>query len=109
MPSWHLVRLWARWISSQIARKSGAGGDLDSWHSGVSTWGWYYLNAGHRQHAVEAAELTNFPMQSALCGCQILGALPAVAKWHNDPKGLVAREKCKQCIKILEREQPKSV
>lgn len=72
----------------------------------MNTWAWQYLRTGNRQHAVKTSELTNYPMQTAICGCQVLGALPAVAKWHHDQEGLATREKCKQCTSILEREQP---
>lgn len=66
--------------------------------------GWYYLNAGKKQHAIRVTDMAAVPMQSAVCGCQVLAILPAVARWHADPEGLSQRDKCRQCVAILERE-----
>lgn len=64
--------------------------------------GWYYLNTGKKQHLVRDVDMAGFPMQSAVCGCQILAALPAEARWHSDADGLAERDKCKQCVAVLE-------
>jgi hypothetical protein len=65
---------------------------------------WYYLNTGKKKHILRTADMSATPMQSAICGCQILAALPAIARWQADPEGLIQREQCKQCAAILERE-----
>jgi hypothetical protein len=70
----------------------------------IGPYGWYYLNTGKKKHVLRVADMAITPMQSAICGCQILAALPAVARWHGDPEGLAQREQCKQCVAILERE-----
>lgn len=70
----------------------------------IAPHAWYYLNSGKKKHAIRLVDLTKTPMQSAICGCQVLAALPAVAKWHSDPEVLAEREACKQCTTILERE-----
>jgi len=67
-------------------------------------YAWYYLNAGKKKHVLRAADMAAMPMQSAICGCQVLAILPAVARWQADPNGLAQREQCKQCTAILERE-----
>lgn len=64
---------------------------------------WYYLNTGKKKHLIRLEDFTNDVMQSAICGCQVLAALPAVARWHADAEGLASREPCKQCITTLER------
>lgn len=65
---------------------------------------WYYLNTGKRQHVVGDDELQAYPNQTAICGRQVLAFLPAVARWQNDAAGLAERDKCKQCVEILERQ-----
>lgn len=52
---------------------------------------------------VRDADLLKTPMEIAICGTQIMSALPAVAKWHDDEAGLIERLPCKQCLTVLER------
>jgi hypothetical protein len=70
----------------------------------MTPYAWFYLNSGKKQHVVRLADMDLRPMQSAICGCQVLAVLPPQAKWHSDQEGLDARGKCKQCTAILERE-----
>jgi hypothetical protein len=65
---------------------------------------WFYFNDGQKQHIVRLADLTATPMQSAVCGKGVLALLPASVRWQKQPEGPAAREKCKQCLAILERE-----
>jgi hypothetical protein len=69
----------------------------------LGPYNWLYLNSGKRQHAVRPDDLTEL-MQSAICGTQVLALLPAAARWLDDSDGLAAREKCKQCTVLLERD-----
>lgn len=72
----------------------------------MSPRAWFYLRTGKKKHLIILADknLPGEPMESAVCGCQVLAALPPRAKWHSDPEGLAEREPCKQCTAILERE-----
>jgi hypothetical protein len=70
--------------------------------SAVATW--YYLPTGIVKHLLTDASLAGTPMQMAICGCQIMAALPAAARWHNDPTVLAQRRPCKQCLIVLERD-----
>lgn len=65
---------------------------------------WFYLNTGKKKHFVRLTDLVAGPMQAAICGCQVLAALPAQARWQADPAVLAAREPCKQCVALLERQ-----
>lgn len=65
---------------------------------------WHYLNTGKKKHLAKAADLARTPMEVAICGTQVMSALPSVAKWHDDEAGLAEREPCKQCITLLEKE-----
>lgn len=69
----------------------------------MSTLQWSYLKGGKRQHAIRPDDISIDLMESAICGHQVLSLLPATAKWQSDPEGLAAREKCRQCVTILER------
>lgn len=66
-------------------------------------YAWYYLPGAPKQHVVRWAELQNFPCQTAICGRQVLTALPPAVRWQNDQEGLEARMKCRSCLAQLDR------
>jgi hypothetical protein len=70
----------------------------------IGLYGWYYLRTGKKKHIIRTIDMAATPMQSAVCGCQVLAVLPAAARWQADPEGLAEREQCRQCTAILERE-----
>jgi hypothetical protein len=65
---------------------------------------WRYLNTGKKKHMVRDADLVETLMEAAICGTQVMAALPPYAKWHSDETGLAGREPCKQCATLLEKE-----
>lgn len=95
MPRRHLVRL-----RPQGSRPTGRTRNARIM---INPDAWYYLNTGKKKHLIRLEDLAGDIMQSAICGCQILAALPAKARWQADPEGLAVREPCKQCTAILER------
>lgn len=66
-------------------------------------YAWYYLPGAPKQHVVRQIEFRNFPCQTAICGRQVLAALPAAVRWQNDAAGLEARMKCRSCLAQIDR------
>lgn len=66
-------------------------------------YAWYYLPGTLKQHVVRQIEFKNFPCQTAICGRQVLAALPAAVRWQRDAQGLESREKCRSCLAQLNR------
>lgn len=66
---------------------------------------WHYLPSGKRNHVVDDDQFRGHQFQKAICGVQVMAALPPMARWQSDPEGLDRREQCQICLGVLEREK----